>query len=90
MTSKCIFFGVSSVYKKNEQYFDPSVPLLIVWLIVIVFGITIVIPNILAVILALNIGLGFTLLLAFMEISLSLPLTACLFVFCAALFLPTL
>ena len=46
----------------------PSLPLLIVRLIIIVFGMTIAIPNILAVILALNIGFGLTLLLAFMHV----------------------
>ena len=69
MISKCTFFGASSVYKKNERY--PN-PLLIVRLI-IVFGITIAIPNILAVILALNIGFGLTLLLAFMHIHGNFP-----------------
>ena len=51
----------------------PSLPLLIVRLIIIVFGITIAIPNILAVILALNIGFGLTLLLAFMHIHGNFP-----------------
>ena len=48
----------------NNILIRPS--LLIILLIVIVFGVTIVIPNILTVILALKIGLGLTLFIVFM------------------------
>ena len=62
------FSGPVQCIRRMNDILIPSLPLLIVRLIIIVFGITITIPNILAVILTLNISFGLTLLLAFMHV----------------------
>ena len=89
--NKYLFSGLVQRLRWLAHISIPSSFLLIVLPIFIVFGITTTIPNILAVILALNISFGLTLLLAFMfgsmllEISLSLSVS--LIAFCVTIYL---